>query len=78
MALLAAYSLGLAIPFVALSLSVPQVRSWLRRFGRATAITQGAVGVVLVTMGVLVLTDRWLPLVAPVLAWYARAHWPPI
>ena len=23
-------------------------------------------------------TDRWLPLMAPILSWYARARWPPI
>lgn len=77
-ALLAAYSLGLGLPFVALSLSLPRVRSLLRRGARGMALTQSAAGVLLVGMGVLLLTDRWLPLVAPVLAWYAKAHWPPV
>jgi hypothetical protein len=27
---------------------------------------------------VLLVTDRWLPLVSPVLAWYAQARWPPM
>jgi cytochrome c-type biogenesis protein len=76
-ALLAAYSLGLAVPFVLLSLSVNHVRAWLRRIGRGTAALQAASGVLLVAMGVLLLTDRWLPLIAPVLSWYAEARWPP-
>lgn len=77
-ALLAAYSLGLAVPFVALSLSVPKVHTLLRRLGRAPALMQGAAGALLVVMGVLLVTDRWLPLVSPVLAWYAQARWPPV
>jgi cytochrome c-type biogenesis protein len=77
-ALLAAYSLGLAVPFVLLSLSVPLVRGWLRRIRRGTAALQTASAVLLVAMGALLLTDRWLPLVSPVLAWYAQARWPPL
>lgn len=77
-ALLAAYSLGLAVPFVALSLSVPKVHGWLRGLGRAPALMQSASGVLLVAMGVLLITDRWLPLISPVLAWYAQARWPPV
>jgi len=76
--LLTAYSLGLGLPFVALSLSVPRVRGWLGRLARGTAALQAASGVLLVAMGFLLLTDRWLPLVSPVLAWYAQARWPPI
>jgi cytochrome c-type biogenesis protein len=76
-ALLAAYSLGLAVPFVLLSLSVTRVRAWLRRVRRGAAMLQGASGVVLVAMGALLLTDRWLTLMAPALAWYAQSRWPP-
>jgi cytochrome c-type biogenesis protein len=77
-ALLAAYSLGLAVPFVALSLSVPKVHLWMQRLGRAPALLQGGAGALLVAMGVLLVTDRWLPLISPVLAWYAQARWPPV
>jgi cytochrome c-type biogenesis protein len=76
-ALLAVYSLGLAVPFVLLSLSVTHVRGWLRRVRRGTALLQGASGVLLVAMGTLLVTDRWLPLIAPALAWYAQSRWPP-
>jgi len=77
-ALLAIYSLGLAIPFVALSLAVPGLRTMLRHVGRGMAAVQSASGVLLVSVGVLLLTDRWLPLISPVLAWYAQARWPPV
>jgi len=76
-ALLLAYSLGLAVPFVLLSLSVPHVRALLRRMRRGTAVLQTASAGLLVAMGLLLVTDRWLPLVAPVLSWYADARWPP-
>jgi cytochrome c-type biogenesis protein len=76
-ALLFAYSLGLAVPFVLLSLSVTRVSAWLRRVRLGTAVLQAASAVLLVAMGVLLVTDRWLPLIAPVLAWYAQARWPP-
>ena len=77
-ALLVAYSLGLAVPFVLLSLSITHVRGWLRRIKRGTAVLQSVSAVLLVAMGVLLVTDRWLPLIAPVLAWYAQARWPPM
>lgn len=76
--LLAAYSLGLAVPFVALSLSIPRVRTWLQRVRRAPAIMQTTAGAFLVFMGVLLVMDRWLQLISPVLSWYAQARWPPI
>jgi cytochrome c-type biogenesis protein len=76
-ALLGAYSLGLAVPFVLLSLSVTHVRGWLRRIRRGAALLQSASGVLLVAMGALLVTDRWLPLIAPALSWYAQSKWPP-
>ncbi len=76
--LLTAYSIGLGVPFLALGLSVARVRLWLRSAGRITAAVQPVSGALLVVMGVLLVSDRWLPLISPVLAWYANAHWPPI
>jgi len=76
--LLLAYSLGLAIPFVALSVWMVRVQTWLRRVGRAASLFQSASAGLLVAMGLLLLTDRWLPLMAPLLAWYAQARWPPV
>ena len=65
--LLAAYSLGLGIPFLALALSLHRVRGWLHGLGWAGVVLQRVSGL-----------DRWLQVVAPVLAWYAQARWPPI
>lgn len=76
--LLAVYSLGLALPFLALSLSIDRVRPRLRAAGRLSALLQPVSGAILVAMGLLLVTDRWLPLVAPVLAWYAQLRWPPL
>ena len=76
--LLAAYSIGLGVPFVVLSLSVPTVRAWLHRVRWAPAILQQTSGALLVAMGFLLVTDLWLPLISPVLSWYAQARWPPI
>ena len=76
--LLTAYSAGLALPFVALGLSVVKFRSWVGRRGLASALVHGVAGVVLVAMGTLLVTERWLPLISPVLAWYAQAKWPPL
>ena len=75
--LLTVYSLGLGLPFLLLSLSVVRVRSWLRRAGRVAATLQPVSGLLLIAMGVLLVTDRWLPLISPVLAWYAQVRWPP-
>ena len=36
------------------------------------------IGALLALVGGLLLTDRWLPLISPVLAWYAQARWPPV
>jgi len=77
-ALLTAYSLGLAIPFLLLGLSASRFRGLARRLGRGMALVQAGSGATLVAMGVLLVTGRWLPLMAPVLAWYAQARWPPI
>jgi len=77
-ALLSIYSLGLALPFIALSFWVSGLRSLLQRVAHGAAVLQSASGALLVAMGILLVTDRWLPLMAPILSWYARARWPPI
>ncbi len=76
--LLVAYSFGLGVPFVALSFSVHRVGSWLRRLRRTAVVLRTAGAVVLVIMGALLITDRWVPLMAPLLRLYAKAQWPPV
>lgn len=77
-ALLAAYTAGLAVPFLMLAVSLDRVRIWLRGFGRAVAVGQYAAASLLLAMGVLLVSGRWLSVMAPFLAWYAQARWPPI
>jgi cytochrome c-type biogenesis protein len=76
--LLAIYSLGLGLPFVALAVAAsrlePVVR-WLRRHARAVELSGAAV---LVGMGALLVTDRWLQFFAPLMRMFARLGWPPI
>lgn len=76
--LLAAYSLGLGLPFLGLALAVAcgRVRlGWLRRHSRQLEV---AGGVLLVTMGVAVLSGQWTVFMSSMLAAYARLGWPPI
>lgn len=76
--LLVVYSLGLGLPFLAMSLSVHRVRRWLRPTSRAADMVRIAAAAVMVTMGMLMVTGRWLSLMAPFLRLYARADWPPV
>lgn len=76
--LLLLYSLGLGLPFVGLSLSIRRVRGVLNRGRRVTAGVHLASGALLVGMGILLLTNQWLPLMAPLLRLYAKAQWPPV
>jgi len=62
MALLTAYSLGLAVPFVAAGFGVEKVATFSRRHGRALVLLQGIGALVLIGFGILLLTDQvgWL------------------
>lgn len=76
--LLFVYSLGLGIPFLLLAfgyLRGGRAFGWLRRHGRAIEVVGGSV---LILMGVLMITGRWVQLFAPVLRWFARIGWPPV
>lgn len=76
--LLATYSLGLGVPFVALAVATSRFRPvvrWLQRHGRAVEV---AGAVVLIAMGVLLLTDRWIQFFAPLTRLFTNTGWPPI
>ena len=76
--LLALYSLGLGIPFVLLALGFTHAQStlgWLHRNGRRIEV---AGGLLLVTIGVLFVSDRWQPLFRPLQRSFAQLGWPPI
>jgi cytochrome c-type biogenesis protein len=77
-ALLFVYSLGLGVPFLLLALGVARTGRlfpWLRRHGRAIEVVGGSV---LVLMGVLMITARWIQLFAPLVRLFSRSGWPPL
>lgn len=76
--LLAAYSLGLGLPFLGLAVAVSRGRGrmvWLRRHSRSIEV---AGGVMLAVMGVAVMSGLWTTAMSWMLALYARIGWPPI
>ena len=76
--LLALYSLGLGVPFLALAIGYSHARSslsWLRRWGRTIEITGG---VLLMAVGVLFVTGVWKTLFVPLQARFAQLGWPPL
>lgn len=76
--LLALYSLGLGLPFLALAVGFTRARTslaWLRRRGRAIEV---AGGLLLVCVGVLFLIGEWKLLFIPLQDRFARLGWPPL
>lgn len=76
--LLAAYSLGLGVPFVVLAHAMARGRTlpgWLRRNSRRIEVVGG---LVLIAMGVALMTGDWTRLMSRLLAVYAGLGWPPI
>ena len=76
--LLALYSLGLGVPFVALALGFNRAQrslGWLRRHGRRIEIVGGAL---LVVVGLLFVTGRWQGYFLPLQRWFAEHGWPPV
>lgn len=75
--LLTVYALGLGVPFLLSAVALDRVGALRRAVLRAHRPVEIAGGAVLGLMGVLILTDRWLPLMGPLLRWYAQFNWPP-
>ena len=76
--LLALYSAGLGIPFVLLALGFNRAQTtmaWLRRNGRRIEVVGG---LLLVGVGVMFVTGRWMPLFRPMQRWFAELGWPPV
>jgi cytochrome c-type biogenesis protein len=77
-ALLLAYSLGLGVPFLLFAFTVARtgrVFRWLRRHGRIVELLGGGL---LIAMGVLMITGRWIQLFTPLLRVFSRSGWPPL
>lgn len=76
--LLFMYSLGLGIPFLLLAAAYgTDVRwfRWLRSHARGVEIVGG---VILLTMGTLMISGLWGQLFTPMLRWFAQTGWPPV
>ena len=76
--LLALYSLGLGVPFVLTAVGFNRANrslAWLRDHGR---LVERIGGVLLVVVGVLFVTGRWLEMFRPLQRWFAELGWPPI
>ena len=76
--LLVLYSIGLGVPFVLLALGFSRAQrslAWLRRNGRRIEVAGGAL---LVAVGVLFVTGRWMELFRPLQRWFAEIGWPPV
>ncbi len=76
--LLALYSLGLGIPFVAMGVWFQGLRGsvdWLRRHSQRS---EQVAGVLLVGVGVLFVTGAWRTFFIPLQRAFARFGWPPI
>jgi cytochrome c-type biogenesis protein len=76
--LLALYSLGLGLPFVALALGVQRARgslAWLRRHGRAV---EASGGLLLIGVGILFVSGEWNSFFIPLQRRFAELGWPPI
>ena len=76
--LLALYSVGLGLPFIALALGMHRAKAslgWLRRHARTI---ERAGGLAMVVVGGLFVTGRWRALFLPLQRYFARLGWPPI
>ncbi|MDA8185885.1 MAG: sulfite exporter TauE/SafE family protein [Actinomycetota bacterium] len=76
--LLALFSVGLGLPFIALALGLTRAKgslAWLRRHGRAIEVLGG---LLLVGVGVLFVTGAWRSFFVPLQREFARFGWPPV
>lgn len=76
--LLVVYALGLGVPFVLSAVAIEKIRGVRGAVLRAHRPIEVAGGAVLGLMGILIVTDRWLPLMGPLLRWYGQLNWPPL
>jgi cytochrome c-type biogenesis protein len=74
--LLSVYSLGLGIPFLLIGLGVGRLTRGLRFFSRNYRWFAGVSGVVMVVIGVLLVTQEWTRLMAPLFEFANRLHLP--
>ncbi|MGH9051646.1 MAG: cytochrome c biogenesis CcdA family protein [Acidimicrobiia bacterium] len=76
--LLALYSVGLGIPFVAMGLWFQRLRGSLDWLRRHAATIERTAGVLLVGVGVLFVSGAWRSVFLPLQRAFAEFGWPPI
>ncbi len=75
--LLLDYSLGLGVPFLVTGLYLSHLTGTLKALKRYMRVLTYAGAGLLALMGVLLLSDRWLQVMAPLLRLYSQLNWPP-
>lgn len=75
--LLLTYSAGLGVPFLIAGLFMSHVTAALGAVRRRMQVVTYAGSAMLALMGVLLITDRWMQFLAPLLRLYANLNWPP-
>lgn len=76
--LLFIYSLGFGVPFLVLALGSSRAGRSFRFLRRHAMAVERTGGVLLVSMGVLLITGAWQQLFNPLIRWFNRLGWPPI
>jgi cytochrome c-type biogenesis protein len=76
--LLAIYSLGMGIPFMAIALAYSRKGRFFAFFQRHAAAIERTGGGLLVAMGVLLITGYWTRLFVPLIRLFSNTGWPPI
>lgn len=76
--LLFIYSLGMGIPFLLLALGYSKAGRSMNFLRRHSVGIERSGGVLLVSMGVLLITGYWQQLFTPLIRWFSRHGWPPI
>lgn len=76
--LLALYSVGFGIPFVAMSLGLERASRSISLLQRHLRRLQVAGGLLLVGVGFLFVTGVWRTFFIPIAAWLSRLGWPPL
>lgn len=77
-ALLAIYSLGMGIPFMAMAWAYSGTGRSNGFFKRHASAIERVGGALMVTMGILLITGFWTRLFVPIMRIFSKSGWPPI
>ena len=76
--LLLVYSLGMGIPFILFAMAYSKAGRTVGFLKRHAVAIERVGGVMLVSMGLLLITGYWTRLFVPLLGLFSRLNWPPI